>query len=230
MLKSLFKRKTKQNFCELLLQHSSSWIDALITYIDINENVIKLFVNCKKPVVSLENGQKLKVKSIRDGKEFVFNGVMTNVETCIFGQTVTINIEEVKIFHDNRKSERYIYKCEVLISGKGSFAAATLCDLSFGGVLIITDKRIENPNGFNIEVFAFPGETIVFSAEVLRCDEIKDKYKYALKIKDIDSNSIKVLNKLIAILAMQKNKLINEWKVVDKVQGKEPVLFKWTKI
>lgn len=232
LIKNLFKKKNdKQTFCEITMDDSDDWVTGLATYLNLSESIIKIFAYDEHLRNNFNNKDKVKIKFIKDNKEFVFKGIVQNKDLSTFEQTMSVSINGIAIFQNSRKNDRYNYKCDVHIrDNKANLTTAVLCDIGQGGALILTDRLIDTNSTIDLEIFALPQESICFTAEVLRRIDMNQNFKYALNIKDIDDDNNKILNKLIVLLSFQKNKLVDEWVLFNKTKLKASMVFSRRKI
>lgn len=230
--KNLFKKnKVKHIFCELSIKGSDKYVTGLVTYLNLNQSNIKVFIYEEYLKDTFTQDAQVTIKFIRDSKQFIFGGSIKEINLSSLNQALSINIDEIKIVENYRKDDRYSYECDALvIKGDQSIVEALLCDISLGGVLIKCDNSLSGSSSIKIEIRALPNEIISFNADIAREIRTNKSFKYALRIKDIDEENKKLLNKLIVLLSKEKTKIVEELNTLNKAKIKTAMMINRRKL
>lgn len=232
MIRNLFKKKeNKQVFCQICKHNSNDWITGIVSSVNLKNSVAKIFLHEKYLNDYFYDNDKINLKLIKDGKEFVFNGYIDSKNISPIEQSIIININEIKFFSNHRKNERFNYNSKVVINDvKNNQSDGTLCDIGIGGISFITNNIIDDCNDVYINVLPMDEEQISFTAEIVRKITMDKCSKYALRIKFIDENNLNALNKIITFLPLEKYKIINEWDSINKANLKASMIFKRSRL
>lgn len=97
-----------------------------------------------------------------------------------------------------RKSERFSVEIDCSISYDNKIINCKTVDISEGGIGIILDNPIYMPYDKNLDICLLTERyTSKFKGQVVQVSEVKEKWKYALKVSEIDDVNFKQLLAII---------------------------------
>lgn len=219
LTKSSQDTKHSTIFCRVSINDDDKWVHGIITYINLDKSIAEIFLPARYFKEYLSEGSKITVKSVDQNNEILFYGSIARKVISIKKQAVTIEIDKVLNFENNRKYERFNvnYDC-LVITSKGEFAGK-MVDISLNGCMIYSNEPIEESSTVAVKVFISPEAELTFQTDVLRSKKIKSKaYSYGLQMCSIDNNNNITLNELIAYLIKQKNYIEHEWKIFNRLK------------
>lgn len=207
-------------FCKVSINNDQKWVHGIITYVNLDKNIAEIFLPAKYFKNYLNEGSKILIKSLSDNNETLFSGSITRKVISIRKQAITVQIDKVMNFANQRRYERFhvSYSCKVR-EGSNVTHAATLSDLSLGGGLLYSEASIDEGKDVNVDIVISPGLTLSFSGKIVR--KLKDKksgFSYGVQLTGIDNENNTLLNELIEYLTTQKNHIAHEWKVFKRLK------------
>lgn len=206
-------------FCKVSINDNQNWVQGIITYISLDKSVAEIFLPIKYVKEYLAEGSQVIVKSMNQNNEILFYGSIAKKVISIRKQAITVQIDKVLNFENNRKYERFNvnYDCAI-ITPMGEYKGK-LVDISLSGCMIYTTQPIEQASNVTVRTFISPETELTFNTNVLRSKNIKNnKFSYGLQLSSIDNNNNLVLNELIAHLVKQKTYLEHEWKIFNMLK------------
>ncbi|MCX7921112.1 MAG: PilZ domain-containing protein [Clostridia bacterium] len=222
----LFKKRVDQVFCEISYEEGLQWIHGMVSHIDLRENLIKVFIFKEHMESSFKEKDRVKIKILKDNNQFVFNGIVSDKVISTFEQAIIIKIDETQKFPNLRKLERFNFTCETVVKDKnGKLTKGSLVDINTEGVLISLESEIDEGESVDMEISAFPENSIHFTGRTVRSHSLKGLYSYAFKIENIDATNSNLLKELLMFLSTQKSQLSDEWKNFKKVKYEAAMLF-----
>ncbi|MFZ5989765.1 MAG: PilZ domain-containing protein [Bacillota bacterium] len=220
MAKNTPEHNTSTIFCKVSIDGDDKWVHGIITYINLDKNIAEIFLSAKYFKNYLKEGCKILIKSLGEDNETLFSGSITRKVISIRKQAITVQIDKIMNFANQRKFERFhvSYSCR-LKDNSGSEFASILSDISLGGGLVYSDSSFDADSKVNIDVFISPSITLSFKGRIVRKQSVKNKgYNYGVQILDIDEENNVLLNELIEYLKVQKNHIAHEWKVFKRLK------------
>ena len=208
-------------FCRICKQGSDKWLDGILIYINFDRNLADIFVSTRYFRSFFSEGDHLIVKSIDNGKEYTLKGRLSQKIISMRKQSITIEIEQIIKFENNRISERLDVNYPAIIQPTTSSTSSTglLFDISSGGVFMSSPTSYDINTGLNIEIFAASEGIISFMGRILRKTQNKIGYSYGILIEEIDNQNALLLNKLIQNLLEDKRTLIDELHRFKKIKA-----------
>ena len=211
--------KNSTIFCRVSIDDNDDWVHGIVTYINLDKNVAEIFLPARYFKEYLSEGNKVTVKSMDQNNEILFYGNIARKVISIKKQAITIEIEKVLNFENNRKYERFSVNYDCLISTPKGEYLGKMVDISLSGCMIYTNEPIEEASSVTVKSFISPEAELTFQTNVLRRKSIKNnRYSYGLQLSSIDNNNNIMLNELIAHLVKQKNYIAQEWKIFNRLK------------
>ncbi len=211
--------KSSTIFCRVSVNDNQNWVHGIVTYINLDKSVAEIFLPARYFKEYLSEGSKVTVKSMEQNNEILFYGSIARKVISIKKQAITIQIEKVLNFENNRKYERFSVNFDCLISTPKGDYAGKMVDISLSGCMIYTNEPIEEASNVTVKSFISPETELTFQTNVLRRKSIKNNsYSYGLQLSSIDNNNNIMLNELIAHLVKQKNYIAHEWKIFNRLK------------
>lgn len=213
-------KKSTTKFCRVSINDEQKWVHGIITYINLDKSIAEIFLPARYFKEYLTEGSNITVKSMDKNNEILFCGNIAKKVISIKKQAITVQIDKVLNYENNRKYERFnvSYDCNMLtetdkqISGK-------IVDISLSGCMIYTNEPIDENSHITVKSVISPEAELNFQANVLRAKKLKNKsYSYGLQMSSIDNSNNILLNELIAFLIKQKDKIEQEWKIFNRLK------------
>jgi len=220
LLNDLLPQNDSPIFCRVSINNDEKWVHGIITYINMEKNIAEIFLSAKYFKSYFNEGSKIVVKSLDENIETLFSGSVSKKVISIRKQAITIQINKVLSYNNQRKYEmfRVNYPCRIRYEENVSYIAS-ISDISLGGGLIHSDDLFEEGKNIGIDMFVTPKITISFTGKVIR--RIADKkggYNYGVQLVDIDDANHNLLFELIEYLQTQKKHLAQEWKMFNRLK------------
>lgn len=219
MLKDLFKKKKEFVICEAMCVESDVWVYGLISYLNIDENNIGIFVyeEYLKKYFQIEND--VVIKFIRNSSEYIIKGVVLKKESSALEQTIQIKLKSIQKFSNLRKNERFRFDSVVNIyNTTENTYSCHIDDISKEGLLITsTDEFTENMT-YKMSINALKDKPIEFSGIIKRKFNKTNRKQYAIQIESIKINCVDALNELIFLLSLQKQKVTSDFKDFNRLK------------
>jgi len=206
-------------FCKVSINNNQNWIHGIITYINLDKGIAEIFLPVKYFKEIASEGSKVTVKSMNRNNEILFYGNIARKVISIRKQAITVQIDKVLNFENNRKFERFNvnYDC-VIVTSKGEYKGK-MVDISLSGCMIYTTEPIDEVSDATVKTFLSPEAELTFQTNVLRRKSIlNSKYSYGLQVSSIDNDNNIMLNELIAHLVEQKKHIEHEWKIFNRLK------------
>lgn len=211
--------KSSTIFCRVSINDNQNWVHGIVTYINLDKNIAEIFLPARYFKEYLSEGNKITVKSMDQNNEILFYGSIARKVISIKKQAITIQIDKVLNYENNRKYERFNvnYDC-IITTPKGQYTGKMI-DISLSGCMIYTNEPIEEASNVTVKSFISPEAELTFQTNVLRRNSLKsNRYSYGLQMYSIDNNNNIMLNELIAHLIKQKNYIEHEWKIFNRLK------------
>ncbi|WP_010243598.1 PilZ domain-containing protein [Acetivibrio cellulolyticus] len=212
--------KSNTIFCRVSINDDQKWIHGIITYVNLDKRVAEIFLPARYFKEYLVEGSKITIKSMDQNNEILFCGSVLSKVISIRKQAITIQIDKVLNFANNRKYERFNvnYEC-LLVTQTGDQFAGKLMDISLNGCMIFSNEPIEENSVVTIKSFISSEVELNFQANVVRRKDLKNHaYSYGLQMSNIDNSNNITLNELIAYLINQKKHIEHEWKIFNRLK------------
>jgi len=213
-------RKSSTKFCRVSINDEQKWVHGIITYINFDKSIAEIFLPARYFKEYLAEGSNITVKSMDKNNEILFCGSIAKKVISIRKQAITVQIDKVLNYENNRKYERFNvnYGCN-LFTGAGKEITGKIIDISLNGCMIYTNEPIDENSIITVKSIISPETELNFQANVIRVKKIKNQsYSYGLQMCSIDNNNNILLNELIAYLIKQKNFIEQEWKVFNRLK------------
>lgn len=207
-------------FCRIYIENTGKWIDGVLTYLNLDKHVADIFVSSRHFRSLVAEGTKIIVKSLDSNEEYIFTGMISTKIVSIKQQSLTIRIDEVVKFDNDRLHERFHCNYPAILIHPKSPATTSgiLSDISSGGIQISSPTLFEPNTSMSIEVFFATERPIHFVGRVLRKTATKVGYNYGVIIEEIDNENAIQLNKLIESLVTEKKGIFEELKVFKRLK------------
>lgn len=211
--------KKSTMFCRVCIDDSQNWIHGIITYINLDKSVAEIFLPAKYFKDFLTEGTKVTVKSMHNNNEILFYGNIMRKVISIRKQAITIQIDKVLNYKNNRKSERFNVNFDCVLKTPDGEYSGKMVDISLNGCMVHTNEPIKEVSGITVIAHLSPEAELTFQTNVLRIKNVKkNKYSYGLELNSIDNENNILLNELIASLIKQKQHIEHEWKVFNRLK------------
>jgi hypothetical protein len=199
-------------FCRIYIENTGKWIDSILTYVNLKNNVAEVFISTRHFRSLISEGSKLIVKSLDSNQEYIFTGTVSKKIVSIRKQSLSIKIDEIVKFDNERIFERFPCNYPAIIknSKNSNSYSGILVDISSGGILISSPNSFEPNTSLNLEIYFATENPINFVGRVLRRSTNRIGYSYGISIEEIDNNNAIVLNKLIENLVTEKKHIFEE--------------------
>lgn len=221
----LFKKtpdsKKSTLFCRVSINDNSDWVQGIITYINLDKNIAEIFLPAKSFREYLSEGTNVIVKSMSQNNEILFYGSIAKKVISIKKQAITIQIDKVLNFENNRKYERFNVNFDCALSTSKGEYKGKLVDISLSGCMVYTNEPIDEVSNeaITVKTLISPEAELIFQTNVLRTKKARNnKYSYGLQMCNIDNNNNLMLNELIAHLVKQKINIEREWKIFNRLK------------
>jgi c-di-GMP-binding flagellar brake protein YcgR len=217
-MKNTFQSNDSVVFCKLYLENADEWVHGIITYIHLEKKIAEVFISQKNHrELLLKNESTVVIKSFSDENETLFTGHIERKVVSMRKQSLTIQIDAIMAFQNNRKHERFYvnYKCIIqdadLIEYHGMIR-----DLSLGGTLLLSDADFHELSSLQIHIMVSPTVEIQFKGKIIRKIQGPMHTRYGLQFEEIDGQNLAVLQELISYLKNLEHHLEDEWKVFSR--------------
>ncbi|MCX7746609.1 MAG: PilZ domain-containing protein [Clostridia bacterium] len=185
----------------------------------MEKKVVEVFLSAHHMKEFFKEGNKVIIKSLNDGNEFLFSGHVTKKVLSIRKQAVIIKMDEIKKFFNLRNNERFHVRYPATIKASGKTPEpAVLLDISLGGTLITSNASFNEKESVHIEILYTNNKVLNFLGRILRKQQLKDGFKYGIGVQSIDNENSLVLNELIEYLTYQKKQIARELKIFKRVK------------
>ena len=216
----LRKIKPKQSrnitFCKVSIDNDTVWIHGIITYINLEKNIAEIFLSARYFKNHLKEGQKILIKSFENDNETLFTASITKKVISIRKQSITVNIDKMMNYYNQRRFERFYLNYPCKISYGENEHVAILSDVSFGGGMLYTDAVIDDNSIVCISIFISSNLTIDFIGKTVRKESVgNSELTYGIEILEINEENNVLLSELINFLEEGKNHVANEWKIFN---------------
>ncbi|TYQ15392.1 UNVERIFIED_CONTAM: PilZ domain-containing protein [Acetivibrio alkalicellulosi] len=213
------EQSTSVTFCKVSIDNDKKWIHGIITYINFEKNIAEIFLSARHFKNHLREGNKILIKSLSDNNETLFSASITRKVISIRKQSITVQIDKIMSFQNQRKFERFHlnYPCKV---SYGSIEhEAILSDISFGGGMLHTDAFIYDNSIINLEVYVSSEITINLIGKTVRKENTGNSdLTYGVELVDIDEQNNMLLSELISFLTEEKNHIAKEWRIFNMLK------------
>ncbi|MDQ2085778.1 PilZ domain-containing protein [Herbivorax sp. ANBcel31] len=206
-------------FCKVSIDNDSTWIHGIITYVNLEKNIAEIFLSARYFKNYLKEGKKVLIKSFSDDNETLFSASITKKVISIRKQAVTVQIDKMMNYYNQRRFERFNlnYPCKINC-GKDEHIAI-LSDISFGGGMLFTDALIDDNSIVSIDIFVSTGVAINFIGKTVRKESVgSSELTYGIEILEIDKESNALLSELINFLEEEKNHIAHEWRIFNMLK------------
>ncbi len=220
MSKNSSNRKSTTKFCRVSINDEQKWVHGIITYINFDKSIAEIFLPARYFKEYLTEGSNITVKSMDKNNEILFCGSIAKKVISIRKQAITVQIDKVLNYENNRKYERFnvSYDCNI-VTEAGKEINGKIVDISLNGCMIYGNQPINESSLISVKTVISPEAELNFHANVLRVKKLKGQsYAYGLHICSIDNNNSILLNELIAYLIKQKDHIEQEWKVFNRLK------------
>lgn len=220
LFKNSSKKKSSTKFCRVSINDEQKWVHGIITYISLDKSVAEIFLPARYFKEYLSEGSSITVKSMDKNNEILFYGSIAKKVISIRKQAITVQIDKVLNYENNRKYERFNvnYNCNI-VTESGKEVTGKIVDISFNGCMIYSNEPIDESSLISVKSVISQEAELNFQARVLRLKKLKGQaYAYGLYICSIDHNNSILLNELIAYLIKQKNHIEQEWKIFNRLK------------
>lgn len=219
MRKKTQDSKKSTLFCRVCINDSENWIHGIITYINLDKSIAEIFLPAKYLKDCLTEGTKITVKSMHNNNEILFYGNIARKVISIRKQAITIQIDKVLNYENNRKTERFNVNFDCVIATPNGEYSGKMMNISLNGCMVCTNEPIKEVSDITVRTFISPETELTFQVNVLRIKNFKkNKYSYGLELYSIDNDNNILLNELIAHLVNQKNHIEREWKAFNRLK------------
>lgn len=207
-------------FCRIYIENTGNWIDGVLTYVNLEKNVADIFLSVRHFRSLLSEGSKLIIKSLDSNQEFIFTGTVSKKVISIRKQSITLKIDEVVKFDNERLFERFHCNYPAIIkqNKNSNPSSGILVDISSGGILISSPMSYEPNTAINLEIFFATEQPITFVGRILRKSANRIGFSYGIIIEEIDNENAVQLNKLIENLVMDKKGIFEEFRVFKRLK------------
>lgn len=219
MPKKLKDSKSSTIFCRVSIDNDPNWVHGIVTYINLDKSIAEIFLPARYFKEYISEGSKITVKSMDQNNEILFYGNIARKVRSIKKQAITIQIDKVLNYENNRKYERFNvnYDC-FIVTPKGEYSG-NMVDISLSGCMVYTNEPIEEASNVTVKALISPEAELTFQTNVLRRKSLKsNKYSYGLQMCSIDNDNNIMLNELISHLVKQKNHIADEWKIFNRLK------------
>lgn len=220
MSNDLLPQNDSPIFCRVSINNDEKWVHGIITYISFDKNMAEVFLSAKYFKNYFNEGSKIVIKSLDENSETLFTGSVSRKVISIRKQAITIQINKVLGYNNQRKYERFgvDYSCRIRYEENISYIAS-ISDISLGGGLIYSDDLFEEGKEVDIDVFVTSKISISFTGRIIRRIANKNGgYSYGVQLIDIDDENYSLLFDLIEYLQTQKKHLTKEWDMFNKLK------------
>jgi len=207
-------------FCRVSINNDEKWVHGIITYINLDKNIAEVFLSAKYFKSYFNEGSKIVIKSLDENSETLFTGSVSKKVISIRKQAITIQINKVLSYSNQRKHERFRvnYPCRIRYEENVSYIAS-VSDISLGGGLIYSDDLFEEGKEVGIDVFVTSKISISFTCKIIRRIANKNGgYNYGVQLIDVDKENHNLLFELIEYLQTQKKLLAREWNMFNRLK------------
>lgn len=206
-------------YCRVCINNSDEWVHGILTYINVNRGIAEIFLPARYFKEYLAQGNCVTVKSMDQNNEILFYGNIAKKVISIKKQSITVQIDKVLNFENNRKYERFNVNFYCIILTPDGEYSGKMMDISLNGCMIYTNYPLADNSDITIKSYISPGTELVFHTKVLHQKDSKDNiYSYGFQMSGIDNDNNIVLNELIAHLVAQKNHIEHEWKIFNRLK------------
>lgn len=217
------KNKPEQNrgitFCKVSIDDDSAWIHGIITYINLEKSIAEIFLSARYFKKHLKEGQKILIKSFDKNNETLFSANITKKVISIRKQSITVHIDKIMNYHNQRRFERFYlnYPCKISYGDKEH--VAILSDISFGGGMLYTDVVIDDHSIVCVSIFISSTLSIDFIGQTVRKESVgNSELTYGIEILEIDEENNILLSELINFLEEEKNHIAHEWRIFNMLK------------
>ena len=205
-------------FCRIYIENTNKWIDGILTYVDLKKNVADIFLSARHFRSLLSEESNLIIKSLDSNQEFIFTGTLSKKVISIRKQSISLKIDEVVKFDNERLFERFHCSYPAIIKQlkDANPASGILVDISSGGILISSPTSYEPNTPVSLEIFFATERPITFVGRILRKTSNKIGFNYGIIIEEIDNENAISLNKLIENLVTDKKSILEEFKLFKR--------------
>ena len=220
MAKTIVEHDSPTVFCKISIDNDEKWVHGIITYMNLPNNIVEVFLSIKYFENYLNEGSKILIKSLAEDSETLLSGRITKKVISIRKQSITVQIDNISHFDNNRKYERYHvnYSCSINTK-KNMSSPATITDLSISGGLFFSREDFDINSIVDTNIYISSTLTLKFAALIIRKQKVKDNgFRYGFHINEIDQDSNSLLGELIEYLIIQKKHVVYEWKIFKRLK------------